>query len=121
MFQELVVNVPALVQEPITGSSFATMSLSNLEFNGMPPGLEFDVVPDTVFASSQECISYLGQPYESGEYEVELMGDLTVNFFGSPYVIEDFATPFFITVEDNPDPLGCVLTGLQLLHVCCSG
>ena len=108
VFQEVAVHVPSLVEEPITGSSFATMSLSNLELNGMPPGLEFDFVPDTVFASSQECISYSGQPFEPGEYEVELMGDLTVSFFGSPYVIEDFSTPFFITVEENSDPLyGC--------------
>ena len=108
VFQELVVNVPPLVQEPTTGSNVTTMSLTNLEFNGMPSGLEFDVVPDTVSASSQECVSYLGQPYEPGEYEVELMGDLTVSLFGSPYVIEDFSTPFTITVFENPDPIyGC--------------
>ena len=60
------------------------------------------------------CLAILGnvsltlEPLATGEFVVEVVGALTVSFFGQPYVIDNYSSDLQVTVVENPNPIpGC--------------
>ena len=106
--QEVVLNVPGLIQEPTSGSFYNVLNWSNLTVTDMPTGLSFSDFPAEVDANNQVCLSYTGIPTEIGEFVVIVSGDLVLSVFGNPYPIGLYEAPFVVTVVSNPNPIpGC--------------
>lgn len=106
--QEVVLNVPGLIQEPTSGSFYNVLNWSNLTVTGMPTGLSFSDFPSEVDANNQVCLSYTGIPTEIGEFVVIVSGDLVLSVFGNPYPIGLYEAPFVVSVVSNPNPIpGC--------------
>ena len=106
--QEVVLNIPSLIQEPVSGTLYNVLSWSDLSVTGMPSGLSFSELPLIAEGGAQYCLNYSGVPVEEGEFEVDLGGDLTVSFFGNPLSIGLFEASFTISILANPGPIpGC--------------
>ena len=84
------------------------MAWENLTISGMPNGLTFDSFPASITGNSQVCVSYSGTPLELGTFEVNVTGEMILDFFGSPYSIGNVSSSLNIVVESNPNPIpGC--------------
>jgi hypothetical protein len=106
--QEVVLNLPALIQEPTSGSNFSVMEWADLVVSGMPNGLAFDSLPTTALGNTQTCVTYSGMPLETGLFTVTLTGNLVLSVFGNPYPIGPYASTFDVEVLANPNPIpGC--------------
>lgn len=108
VLQEVVFNLPAVIQEPTSGSNFNVLEWSDLVVLGMPPGLEFDSLPSSASAGTQGCLSYSGVPLETGLFTATLTGNLVLSVFGNPYPIGPYSSTFDVEVVVNPNPIpGC--------------
>ena len=106
--EELVLHVPEVLTDATTGSPFAVMAWENLTISGMPNGLIFDSFPAVVSGNTQLCVSYSGTPLELGTFEVNVTGEMILDFFGTPYSIGNVSSSLTIVVESNPNPIaGC--------------
>ena len=70
--QEVVLNIPSLIQEPVSGTLYNVLSWSDLSATGMPSGLSFSELPLIAEGGAQYCLNYSGVPIEEGEFEVDL-------------------------------------------------
>jgi hypothetical protein len=106
--QDVVLNLPETIQEPVSGALFNVMTWSDFSVSGMPLGLEFAALPNSMNAGEQVCLAYSGLPVETGVFDVELMGDMVLGLFGNPYPIGPFSVNFTVNVLGNPNPIeGC--------------
>jgi len=104
---EVVLNVPAVVSEPATGSVFALESWTPIAVLGLPEALSLDSVAEGAPAT-QQCLSLSGTGWEVGVHGVVLQGELVVSVFGSPYVLGDYPLYFEIEIVPNPNGIqGC--------------
>ena len=104
---EMVLNVPAVVTEPGTGSVFALESWTPTEVLGLPEALSLDALAEGM-PGTQQCLSLSGTGWEVGEYEVVLQGDLVVSVFGSPYALGNYPLHFEVDIVANPSGIpGC--------------
>lgn len=107
--QEFVLNMPSTVVDPLTGTTYAIETWSNLEFSGMPQGLSVDLGTESTFLpNNQYCMSYQGVPLELGAFDVHVSGEMTISLFGNALELDTFEATFSITVAENPDDIiGC--------------
>ena len=106
--QEVVLHVPDVLTDPATGTAFAVMAWENLVVSGMPEGLEFDNLATVANGNSQSCLTYSGTPLQLGVFDVDLTGEMVLNFFGSPFPVGPVTSTLTIVVESNPNPIaGC--------------
>ena len=106
--QELVLHLPNLVAEPSSGSLYQVLSWDSLEFSGLPQGLSWSDLPMGAAPNSQTCIAYGGTPTQTGLFEVEVTGEMTVSFFGQPLNVGPYAVSLLVQVLPNPNPIpGC--------------
>ena len=107
--EELVLNVPLVFVDEVTGGAFQVLSWSNLAVEGLPPGVEL-ILPQTLIGGSQACVELTGDDYptQEGVYEVVITGEVLLNIFGSPFSIGDVFTSFWVEVVSNPNGVpGC--------------
>ena len=107
---ELVLNMPLVFTDEVTGGSFQVLSWSNLVADNVPPGVDLNV-PETMEGGSQACLEISGVDYptEEGLFEVSIVGEVVMNFFGTPISIGDVSAAFFIQVSSNPNGVpGCM-------------
>jgi uncharacterized protein (TIGR02145 family) len=107
---ELVLNMPLVFTDEVTGGSFQVLSWSNLMADNVPPGVDLSV-PETLEGGSQACLEMSGVDYptEEGLFEVSIAGEVVMNFFGTPISIGDVSTSFLIQVSSNPNGVpGCM-------------
>ena len=107
---ELVLNMPLVFTDEVTGGSFQVLSWSNLVADNVPPGVDLSV-PETMEGGSQACLEMSGVDYptEEGLFEVSIAGEVVMNFFGTPISIGDVSTSFLIQVSSNPNGVpGCM-------------
>ena len=107
---ELVLNMPLVFTDEVTGGSFQVLSWSNLVADNVPPGVDLSV-PETMEGGSQACLEISGVDYptEEGLFEVSIVGEVVMNFFGTPISIGDVSAAFFIQVSSNPNGVpGCM-------------
>ncbi len=107
---ELVLNMPLVFTDEVTGGSFQVLSWSNLVADNVPPGVDLSV-PETLEGGSQACLEMSGVDYptEEGLFEVSIVGEVVMNFFGTPISIGDVSTSFLIQVSSNPNGVpGCM-------------
>ena len=105
---DVVLHVPEVLIDPTTESPFAVMAWENLTVSGMPDGLSFDNFPSAVSGNNQLCLTYSGAPLGLGTFDVEVSGEMILDFFGSPYPIGTVSSTLTIVVEPNPNPIpGC--------------
>jgi len=105
---ELVINLPAVIAEPTTGSLFGVMSWNNLTWSGLPNGFDMEEAPTSMAAGTQACVSYEGIPYEEGEFEVNVTGNLVLSVFGQPYPVGNFSGTYPMKITPNVQGiLGC--------------
>ena len=106
--QEVVLHVPASIEEAGSGTTYAVAEWSGLEVMGMPAGLAFDNLAGTISGGSQTCLTYSGVPNAAGTYEVTLTGELFLSVFGNPVSAGMVEASFVITIEANGNAvLGC--------------
>ena len=81
---ELVLNMPLVFTDEVTGGSFQVLSWSNLVADNVPPGVDLSV-PETMEGGSQACLEISGVDYptEEGLFEVSIAGEVVMNFFGT--------------------------------------
>ena len=104
----LVANLPQVMSEPTTGSQFAVMSWDNLSWSGLPSGFAFDTPPTQMTAGSQDCLSYNGTPYEEGEFDLTVSGELILSVFGQPYPVGNFSATYPMNITPNVQGIaGC--------------
>ena len=105
---ELVLHVPEVLTDATTGSDFAVTAWEDLTISGMPSGLAFDSFPTSLDGNTELCVSYSGTPLELGTFEVNVTGEMILDFFGTPYSIGNISSTLTIVVESNPNPIpGC--------------
>lgn len=107
--EELVLNVPLVFTDDVTGGDFQVLSWSNLTAEGLPPGVEL-ILPQDLEGGSQVCVELTGDDYptQEGFYEVVIAGEVLLNIFGAPFSIGDVSTSFWIEVVSNPNGVpGC--------------
>ena len=106
--QEVVLHVPEVLTDPVSGSAFGVMAWENLVVSGMPEGLEFDNLTTVANGNSQSCLTYSGTPLQLGVFDVELTGEMILNFFGAPFPTGPVTSTLTIVIESNPNPIaGC--------------
>lgn len=106
--EDVVLHVPEDLIDPTTESAFAVMAWENLTVSVMPNGLSFDSLPSAVSGNNQLCLTYSGAPLELGTFDVEVSGEMVLDFFGSPYPIGTVSSTLTIVIEPNPNPIpGC--------------
>ena len=105
---QMAIALPGLIQEPGTGTTFAAMAFNPTGQEGLPEGLALLALPDSISSYEIACFVVAGTPLEVGEFELSLVGDLTISLFGQPYVIQDVVVNHPIAVLANPNPIpGC--------------
>ena len=105
---DIVLHVPGLLIDPNTGSPFGVSAWQNINISGMPDGLTFDAVPNSVNGNSQLCLSYSGIPTALGTFFVEVSGEMILDFFGTQVSIGLLTSELPIVIEPNPNPVpGC--------------
>ena len=107
--EELVLNVPLVFVDEVTGGAFQVLSWSNLVVAGLPPGVEL-ILPPALDGASQACVELTGDDYPTleGFYEVVITGEVLLNFFGTPFSIGDVSSSFWVEVVSNPNGVpGC--------------
>ena len=106
--QEVVLHVPASIEEAGSGTTYAVAEWSGLEVMGMPAGLAFDNLAGTISGGSQTCLTYSGVPNVAGTYEVTLTGELFLSVFGNPVSAGDYVASLVITIDANGNAVfGC--------------
>ena len=106
---ELILNVPLVFTDELTGGTFQVLSWSNLAVEGLPPGVEL-IMPEALDGGSQVCVELTGDDYptQEGFYEVVITGEVVMNFFGTPISLGDVSTSFWVEVVSNPNGVpGC--------------
>ena len=106
---ELILNVPLVFVDEVTGGAFQVLSWSNLTVEDLPPGVEL-ILPEVFDGGSQACVELTGDDYptQEGFYEVVITGEVLLNIFGAPFSIGDVSTSFWIEVVSNPNGVpGC--------------
>ena len=114
---QMAIALPSFIDEPGSGTTFATMAFNPSSHEGLPPGLELLALPDSIPSNESACLVVAGTPLEMGEFELSIVGDLTISLFGQPYVIQDVAVNHMIEVLSNPNPIpGCTYSwGINFL------
>ena len=106
--QEVVLHLPASIEEEGTGTTYAVADWSGLEVLGMPAGLAFDNLAGTISGGSQTCLTYSGVPTAAGTYEVTLTGELFLSVFGNPVSAGMVEASLVITIDANGNAVfGC--------------
>ena len=106
--QDLVLHLPAVIVEPVSGSSYAVESWDNLVVAGLPQGMQIDAEIEGMQGATQLCISYSGVPEELGSFELLVSGAMTISVFGSPFVLGEFGLGHPVEVVPNPEGIvGC--------------
>ena len=106
---EMILNVPLVFVDEVTGGAFQVLSWSNLTAEGLPPGVEL-ILPQALDGGSQACVELIGVDYptQEGSYEVVITGEVLLNIFGAPFSIGDVSTSFWVEVVSNPNGVpGC--------------
>ena len=105
---EWVMNVPALVQDPVAGTNYAVEFFEWVDIVGMPPGLTAEWPEGSISAESQSCFTAAGIPEEPGEYIFQIVGDVVISIFGQPITLGTLVFDALIVVEENEDEIsGC--------------
>ena len=105
---QLAVNVPPLIAEPLSGELFAVLTYSPESVLGLPNGLELQSMPSVIQGDDQACLVLEGTPSAEGLYLTELIGTLTLSFFGSPFLVENYSLDAWIEVVPNVNGItGC--------------
>ncbi|MDA9756238.1 hypothetical protein N9V29_04645 [Flavobacteriales bacterium] len=106
---ELILNVPLVFVDEVTGGAFQVLSWSNLTVEGLPPGVKL-ILPPALDGASQACVELTGDDYptQEGYYEVVITGEVLLNFFGTAISIGDVSSSFWVEVVSNPNGVpGC--------------
>ncbi|MDA0946204.1 MAG: hypothetical protein O2791_04070, partial [Bacteroidetes bacterium] len=104
----LVLSVPQVFTDEVTGSSFQVLSWQNLEVTNHPPGTLLAIGSDSMDGSTQQCITFMGSDFatEEGTWEVMISGELLLNIFGTPFSIGVQTASFVVDVVPNPNGVG---------------
>ena len=66
------------------------------------------VLPSSMLPNAQQCLTYVGQPTQSGQYEVQVSGMMTLALFGQPFDAGLITGTITINIVPNPNPVpGC--------------
>jgi subtilisin-like proprotein convertase family protein len=103
---EWVMNVPALVQDPVAGENYLVHHFEWADVVGMPPGLVVDWPDGEISAESQVCFSAAGIPEEPGEYTFQVVGDVFITIFGQTLTLGTMVFDALIVVEENANEVG---------------
>lgn len=105
---EWVMNVPAMVQDPVAGTNYAVESFEWVDIFGLPPGLTAEWPEGLISTESQSCFTAVGIPEEPGEYTFQVVGDVVISIFGQPITLGTLVFDALIVVEENENEIfGC--------------
>jgi subtilisin-like proprotein convertase family protein len=96
-----VMNVPATVSDPLTGTEYAVEHFDWVDIVGMPPGLEATWPSVGIPAESQGCFSAAGIPEQPGVFTFQVIGDVSISIFGQPITLGTLVFEAVIEVEEN--------------------
>ena len=105
---EMVLHLASVIEEPASGQTFVVSSFEPEQVIGLPLGLALDgsIVP--MEANEQQCVEFLGVPSQEGVFEVEVVGDLTILLFGTPYLIGSYSFTQTLVITPNVNGIpGC--------------
>ena len=104
---DLVFSLPTFVVEP-AGATFLTLHWTLNSVSGLPDGLSVSGLVDSLGGGVQDCFQVEGVPLAMGTYQFTITGDLVVQFFGTPFQIDNYQLTHTIQVLPNPNPIpGC--------------
>ena len=104
---EVVLNVPSVVTEPSTGTTYGILSWTPTGIVGLPDNIEISGL-EGASPASQQCLSVNGIGWQVGTYGAVLSGNLVVSIFGSPFDLGNFPLSVVLEVIANPEGiLGC--------------
>ena len=105
----LVLHVATLIEEPSSGQLFAVNSFVPEAVLGLPAGMVATGEWSALGPNEQLCLEWAGTPAQEGVFNVDIVGELTISVFGTPYSIGSysFTQTLFITPNVNGIP-GCM-------------
>ncbi|MDG2425436.1 MAG: hypothetical protein P8M07_02505, partial [Flavobacteriales bacterium] len=108
-----VLNVPTNIVDPNTGAEYGVYSFDVGQISALPDGVDWSSdFPGIIAGGEQVCLETSGYPILEGLYEVEVIGDLNISVFGSPFLLGSFTAVLNMEVLPNPNPVaGCTYFG----------
>ena len=113
MDASVALHVPSSIVEDGTGTVYAVHSFVPSGYGGDDvPGITLPTLPGTMEGNQQACLDLVGTPMSAGLFEVEVVGDLYISVFGSPFLAGEFTLLHTVVIEPNPNPIeGCMYVG----------
>jgi|GEM_PF-749469 len=105
----MVLNLPEVAEEPLTGNPFVVVAWNDLTVSGLPSGFGISNLPNDMQPGSQVCLAYGGTPIEEGTFDIVVSGDLTLSVFGQPFPVGSYASTVPMLIEPNVSGIvGCM-------------
>ena len=113
MYASVALHVPSSIVEDGTGTVYAVHSFVPSGFGGDDlPGITLPTLPGTMEGNQQACLDLVGTPMSAGLFQIEVVGDLYISVFGSPFLAGEFTLLHTVVIEPNPNPIeGCMYVG----------
>ena len=106
---EFVLHFAAVIEEPSTGQIFAVDSFEPQMVSGLPNGLELMDALEAMGPNAQQCVQFAGTPTQEGSFDIEIEGVLTIQLFGTPYVVGNYSFTQTIYIYPNVNGIpGCM-------------
>ena len=106
---EFVLHFAAVIEEPSTGQIFAADSFEPQMVSGLPNGLELMDALQAMGPNAQQCVQFAGTPTQEGSFDIEIEGVLTIQLFGTPYVVGNYSFTQTIYIYPNVNGIpGCM-------------
>jgi len=112
MNTSIALHVPSTIEEEGTGFFYGVQSFVPDYATSEVPGISLPDLPGTMMGNHQACLELVGTPTAAGTYQVELVGELYIFIFGSPFLAGEFTLSHTVVIEANPNPIaGCMYVG----------
>jgi hypothetical protein len=114
-FVNLAFNMTNALYDPGTNASYPIDGFELQTVTGLPDGIDYQIDgivngSMTLIPGEQACVQLTGTPTESGEFNVNFTGQMTIQLFGSWTQLTTFFQHTIMVLPLDGDVVGCTYT-----------